>query len=230
MSKQILSLVGTSGAGKSTLLQALIDVLGLDGFLLPQITTRSPRQDDASETFRYVTDNVFAQTSFFCHSDRYGIAQDDLDTFLACKQSSIAVCINGAYETEQLFKKTGDFIVTPILVTYSDTLEEELTAIDTNMKQLFSGKRCQDRITTFNQLAEKYFFQPDFVSQVGLHLNRTQTSDFWCQNILNIVQSNIQMDKVNVLSMFKETMLNLIERGRGVSSYAPNEAPASFPK
>ena len=80
--KRFISLTGTTCAGKSTALKALKQS-GAERFMvIPQVTRRNPRTDDAPECFIY-TKNIIPNEMFLYNKDlSYGISRQSLLDFM----------------------------------------------------------------------------------------------------------------------------------------------------
>ena len=99
--KRFISLTGTTCAGKSTALKALKQS-GAERFMvIPQVTRRNPRTDDAPECFIY-TKNIIPNEMFLYNKDlSYGISRQSLLDFMNsdCQIALASLCSGVAHRS-----------------------------------------------------------------------------------------------------------------------------------
>lgn len=181
--KRFISLTGTTCAGKSTVLKALKQS-GAERFMvIPQVTRRNPRTDDAPECFIY-TKNIIPNEMFLYNKDlSYGISRQSLLDFMN-SDCQIALAINGTDELEMLSNRAAKIPgveFTNVLLTFSDNYDREIIALEQHLKKCFDKENFTKRYNFFKEHAKNKLFNPDFVeNHVDLHLTREMPLSQWC--------------------------------------------------
>ncbi len=187
--KQFISFTGTTCAGKSTALRALKQSDAERLMVIPQVTCRQPRTDDALECFIY-TENI-NQTEMFLYNKElsYGISQQSMLDFMN-SDCQIALAINGTDELEMLNNRAAkmpgvEFI--NILLTFSENYDSEIIALEQHLKNCFDKEDFIKRYNFFKEHAKTKFFNPDFVENyVDLHITREMSLFKWCFELAKI--------------------------------------------